>query len=75
MKNGTSINDAGCFPFFPLAVIYSDEDGFYSAFNADEFSAMAQNEDSAKHGNAPLNAVLEFVHKNMNPVIVKYKLK
>ena len=75
VKNGTSINDAGCFPFFPLSITYSDEDGFYSAFNADEFLAIAQNEDSAKHGNATLNAVLEFVHNNMNPVIVKYKLK
>lgn len=26
VKNGTSINDAVCFPFFPLSITYSDED-------------------------------------------------
>ena len=75
IKNGISITDTDGFPFFPLAVIYSDENGFYSAFSADDFLAMAKDEDSVKHGKAPLNAVQTFVRDNMNPVIVKYKLK
>lgn len=74
-ENGINLDKIDTFPFFPLSVYFSDEDGFYSVFSADDFMSIMKNISSTEHkDNSPQNKNAPR-QKYKNPVIVKYKIK
>ena len=75
IANGSDLNIMQCFPFFPLSVIYADNDGFYITMAADRFNYIVQEIHSSEKALMPSIGIVNQMINKTNPIIVKYKFK
>ena len=75
LNNGFDLRKTKHFPFFPLSVCYSDEEGFYSIFTSEEFLSMLPENILEKENGIRRLTEIDKIRENKNSVIVKYILK
>lgn len=75
LNNGFDLRKMKHFPFFPLSVCYSDEEGFYSIFTSEEFLSMLP--ENILENEKGIRRLIEInkIRENKNSIIVKYILK
>lgn len=75
LNNGFDLRKMIHFPFFPLSVCYSDEEGFYSIFTSEEFLSMLPENILENEKSIRLLTEINKIRENKNSIIVKYILK